>query len=207
MAAKPHKDGAVFFAAVDAAIAHDKSPNGPLSVDEFNTMAAHVGVLLEDAVACFCRHSYGTCAFLSVTALEETAKTEMLGFRGRPGIARTRKDPLLDHASKHKIAVRPTTFISWLPKILGQEACARLQKEAEEGALKHIREAALYVHLDNSGVSTPAAVIDRGRAWELLLLALVAADDVLVGWTNATNIMGERFHALISQVVQGGAEK
>ena len=205
MTAKPHTDLTGFLEAVDAAIAHDKSPDGALTTAELDTMAAHVGVLLEDAAACYFRHSYGTSVFLSVTALEETAKAEMLAFRGRPGPVRTRKDPMLDHASKHKIAVRPTTFMSALPRILGDGARARLQKEAEDGALKRVREEALYVHLDHNGVSTPAAIIGQPRARELLLLALVAADDVLVGWTHASYVLGERFDALIKQVAQSGA--
>jgi AbiV family abortive infection protein len=201
MTDKPHRDSTAFLAAVDAAIEHDKSPSGMLSSNEFDLMATHVAVLVADAVACFDRKSYGTCVFLSVTALEETAKAEMLGFRGRPGpTPKGGRDPMLIHAQKHKIAVRPTTFFGRLPRILGNEVCARLQREAENGELNKLREQALYVHLDHTGVTTPATAVDATRAREILLLALETADDVLVGWTNASMVLGERFDAAIERL-------
>ncbi|MDP1747879.1 MAG: AbiV family abortive infection protein, partial [Reyranella sp.] len=162
MTDKPHRDGDAFIAAVDAAIAFDKS-QGKLSSCEFDVMASHVAVLLADAVAAFNRDSYGTCVFLSVTALEETTKAEILGFRGKPGQVRRRKgDPMLSHAEKHRIAVRPTTFMGRLPKILGDDVCARLQREAEDGVLNRLREQSLYIHVDHTGVTTPATAIEVG---------------------------------------------
>ena len=83
-----------------------------------------------------------------------------------------------DHASKHKLALRPTTFMGRLPKLLGAEQCARLQSEADAGDfLVSLRERALYIHVDEDGVSTPATAISEVCARELLLLALEVADD------------------------------
>ena len=164
MSDKPHRNGDAFFAAVDAAISHDKAPVR-LTAEELNTMTRHVAVLLDDAVAAFRRQSHGTCVFLAITAMEETAKAEVLAFRGRPESPPNRRgDPMLNHAKKHFIAIRPTTFFGRLPKILGDEVCARLQREAEAGGFNRLREQALYIHLDHSGVTTPVTVVDRARA-------------------------------------------
>jgi hypothetical protein len=42
--------------------------------------------------------------------------------------------------------------------------------------------------------------VDRARAREILLLALESADDILVGWTNASFRLGESIEAFIAQV-------
>ena len=87
-----------------------------------------------------------------------------------------------------------------LPKILGPEVCARLQREAEIGDFVKLRERALYVHIDEQGVTTPASTITRERAREVLLLSLECADDILVGQTNSSYKAGERFEALIAEI-------
>jgi AbiV family abortive infection protein len=202
MAAQPHQTGFAFFAAVEEATRYGGPQGAARKSESFNAAAAHVSVLLGDAVAAFQRRSYGTCAFLSITAIEETAKAEMLGFRVEPpsdGKKRGR-DPLRSHLKKHLIGVRPTTFMGRLPNLLGNKVCARLQHEAEDGDLVTLREQALYVHADENGVTTPATAITRDRAREVLLLALEVADDVLVGWTDASNQLGEGFEVCISQV-------
>jgi hypothetical protein len=75
-------DGAsAFFSTVQAAIDFGGPGYGDEPVLGFNTASQHVLVLLEDAVAAFERRSYGTSVFLAITALEETAKAELLGLR------------------------------------------------------------------------------------------------------------------------------
>jgi len=205
MTEKPHQDGTAFFAAVESAIAYGGGSLGGMSVaDAFNAAASHVAVLLSDAVKAFQRKSYGTCVFLAITALEEAAKVDLLAFRVKSSPAPNAKrgrDPLLSHRKKHIIAVRPTVFMGGrLQQLLGDPTCARLQKEAEAGALVQLREQSLYVHADENGVTTPATAITASRAHEVLLLALVSADDILVGWTNASYALGERFDAWIAEV-------
>lgn len=169
-------------------------------VAAFNLCADHVARLLEDAIACHRLGSFGTAVFLAVTALEETAKAELLILRSRKPQQKKGRDPLRDHRSKHHIAVRATTFMGRLPSILGEEACVRLRSEAEGGGFAQLREAALYVHADKSGLRSPASEISKQRSRELSLLALESADDILVGGTNHSYVLGERFEALIAEL-------
>jgi AbiV family abortive infection protein len=191
-----------FFAAVQAAIDFGGPGYGEDPVLGFNTASRHVLVLLDDAVAAFERGSYGTSLFLAITALEETAKAELLGFRVRKPEdgQKKRGDPLRSHMKKHALAVRPTTFMGRLPDILGAEACARLQLEATDGTINRLRETSIYAGCSAEGkVSTPSAMIDRTRAREIVLLALESADDILVGWTNESYNLTKPFEALIAK--------
>ena len=202
MSRTPHQDGSAFFEAVHRAIDHG-APLAELSASEtFNGAAQHVAVLLADAVDAFRRRSFGTSTFIAITALEEAAKAEVLGFRVRPRLGESKhvRDPMRDHRQKHLIAVRPTTFMGRLPELLGLDTCARLQKEAEVGGLVELRERALYVHADERGVTTPASTITGQRAREILLLALECADDILVGWAESSFELGNRFEVWIGEL-------
>lgn len=201
--ASENNNGRAFFEAVEAAIAYGGPAHGVEITELFDVAAEHVCVLLADAVEAFRRGSFGTGVFLAITAMEETAKVEILAFRTmRPADAPRRgRDPMRNHASKHRLAVRPTTFMGRLPRLLGEERCAHLRLEAETGELVSLRERALYVHVDASGIATPATVIPEPRAREVMLLALEVADDVLVGWTNRSYVLGERFEAWLDELV------
>ena len=192
----------VFIKAVEKAIRWGGSIGRFDGSDAFNIAAGHVGILLEDAFDCFERGSFGTAVFLSITALEETAKAELLGHRARgsDGEKNKGRDPMRDHAHKHRIAVRPTTFVGRLPDILGAEACDRLHQEAIDGDLYRLRETALYIQADETGVHAPATEISAERAREIILLALKSADDILVGYTNYSYELGKTFELLIGRM-------
>ncbi|MFN3170532.1 MAG: AbiV family abortive infection protein [Hyphomicrobiales bacterium] len=179
--------------------------SGPLSAEEktkaLNLVAGHVLSLLRDALACFRNASFGTSVFLSITALEETAKAEVLVYRDSKKPRSAGRDPLMNHKSKHQIAVRTTTFLGRLPALLGDEACHRLQSEADSGDLKNLRELALYVHPTDSGLASPRDAISRSRSREMLLLALESADDLLVGYTNESYSFGTEIEALWKEVI------
>jgi AbiV family abortive infection protein len=197
---KPHQNGKQFFEVVEKAIAAGEGLSGQNVVHLFDTAANHVAVLLGDAVETFRRSSYGTSVFLSITAMEETAKAEILGFRVQRSDKKGGRDPLRDHGQKHIIAVRPTTFMGRLPSILGEEVCARLQSEAESGGFIELREKALYVHAGTDGITSPFDAITRPRAKEILLLALECADDIVVGSTNRSFELGNQFEAWIREI-------
>jgi AbiV family abortive infection protein len=192
-----------FFAVVKAAIDFGGPGYGEDAVLGFNTASQHVLVLLGDAVAALERGSYGTSVFLAITALEETAKAELLTFRiPKPeGTPKKWGDPLHSHMKKHAMAVRPTTFMGRLRKILSADTCERLQQEATDGSINRLRETAIYLSCSADGkISTPAMALDRTRAREIVLLALESADDILVGSTNESNQLGESIEAFIAQV-------
>lgn len=199
MANKPHQDADAYFSAVQDAIEYGSPVVDLNAVDILNAAADHVAILLDDAMSAFHRQSFGTSVFLAITALEETAKAEIMAMRSKTAQADSQRarDPLRDHRKKHQIAVRPTTFMGRLPELLGPPACERLQKEAETGGLIRLRERALYVHLDAKGISSPSSSVTRERAREILLLALESADDIIVGWTNASFALGKKFEAKI----------
>jgi len=192
-----------FFSAVQAAIDFGGPGYGDDPVLGFNTAGQHVLVLLGDSVAAFERGSYGTSVFLAITALEETAKAELLAFRVQKPVGTQTKwgDPLRSHMKKHGMAVRPTTFMGRLPKILGAETCERLQREATDGSINRLRETAIYVSCSADGtILTPAMALDRNRAREIVLLALESADDILDGLTNESYQLGQSIKAFIAQV-------
>lgn len=189
-----------FIQAVDDAI----SFSGPLSAKDkekaFDSLADHVFVLLCDAVSCYSRASYGTSVFLAISALEETAKAEIILYREVKEPPSKGRDPLLNHRTKHKIAVRPTTFMGRLPQLIGETSCQRLSKEAHHDQLKSLREQALYVHSEESGLISPRDCISRNRAKEVVFLAMEAADDILVGYTNHSINIGLKIESLIQQM-------
>lgn len=152
--------------------------------DSFNRAGDHVLTLLGDAAAAFDRGSFGTATFLALTALEETAKAELMLYRHDPTVPPKRGDPMRSHANKHAIAVRDTTFMGRLPKALGDERCETLHEEADAGELVSLREASLYVDVKSGDLVVPKEIISKARAREILLLAIESADDALVGYSN-----------------------
>jgi AbiV family abortive infection protein len=126
----PDDGSDAFMIAVQEAISFAGLTCGEDVVQQFNIASQHVLLLLEDAAVTFAGGSYGTSAFLAITALEETTKAELQapgGHRKKGG------DPLRSHTKKHALAVRPTTFMGRLPVILGEETCARLRQDAATG--------------------------------------------------------------------------
>jgi AbiV family abortive infection protein len=131
---------------------------------------------------------------LAVTSMEEVAKAEMSIYRRGPANPelRLRADPLFNHKAKHVISVRPTTFMGRLREILGEDVCKRLQADAQRGEFIRLREAALYSMLGADETMTPDELVSPEKAREMLLLALEVADDVLVGYSSETFVMGEQ---------------
>lgn len=176
-----------FFDTVDKAIGF----GGPAADrDTFDKIAAHAIRLIEDAMTLFRASSFGSAVFLAVTSMEEVAKAEISIYRRKPrkkGEA-LRSDPLFSHKSKHVISVRPTTFMSPLPSLIGQEACDRLLRHAQNGKLIRLRESGIYSELGTTRTTTPEDAITRERAREIILLAVSVGQDVLVGYTRYSNV-------------------
>ncbi len=104
------------------------------------------------------------------------------------------------------MASLPTVYMgSRLSYALGPETCQRLETEAKAG-LAADREACLYLEHKNGAFVTPATAITRARARELLLLAIEAADDALVGYTNHSYRCGELFDQLFARFASADAE-
>lgn len=183
--------------------------NGPRLFEEhsgsqdFNRACDHILVLIEDALACFNRASYGTAVFLSITAIEETAKAE-IGIYRRADEAderSRRKDPLFNHLSKHRMAILPTVFMGRrFEEAIGKDRCEALLSEVAHGSLRDLRQEALYFHSSNGNFVTPKDAITQEKAREVLLLAIEAADDRLVGYTGHTGIIEQRLDQIFGSV-------
>lgn len=182
---------------------------GPRLFDEhsgsqdFNKACDHILVLIEDAFSCFNRASYGTAVFLSITAIEETAKAE-IGIYRRANEAderSRRKDPLFNHLSKHRMAILPTVFMGRrLEEAIGKNRCEALLSEVAHGSLRDLREEALYFHNSNGNFVTPKDAIIQEKAREVILLAIEAADDRLVGYTGHTGVIEQRLDQIFGSV-------
>ena len=171
--------------------------------EDFDRACDHILVLIEDAFQCFERESWGTSVFLSITSIEEVAKA-VVGLYRREGQieqVKRRKDKLFNHQEKHLMAILPTVFMGLrLEVALGKERCSELLKEAAHGNFRNLRESALYFENINGQFVTPSNVISRGRARELLLLALETADDRLIGYTGHTGVIEKRMNEIFSAV-------
>jgi AbiV family abortive infection protein len=194
-----------FWTAIEAATSYKKRDGlKHVGSDAFNRAAGHAVGLLHDAASAYARGSYGTATFLALTALEETAKAELLRFRkSNPTLVEEGKgrDPLLSHKTKHVLAVRPTVFMcERLPAAIGADRCSHLQLAAASGELVKLREKSLYVSFEGDEIVTPQEAITLATAREVLLLAIEAADDVLVGWTNLSMTWSPALGALFREV-------
>jgi AbiV family abortive infection protein len=155
------------------------------SPEEFNAACEHIVQLLTDASTLLAAGSHATAAFLSITAVEETAKVHIGMFRWSSTPVARRKDPLYGHAEKHKLGLGPTVAMGGrLQAAIGEERMHELMRQAQAGDLVKVREAALYVANGVSGLVTPSSAVLPETSRELLLLAIEAFDDGLVGYTS-----------------------
>lgn len=140
--------------------------------------------------------------FLSITAIEETAKAEIgLYRRNNEDIKKKEKRPSFDHLTKHRMAILPTVLMGRrLADVIGEARCRALRKEVASGSLKELREKALYFYNSNGRLLSPKDVITRNKAKEIILLAIEAIDDRLVGYTGHTGIIEMRLNQIFADV-------
>jgi AbiV family abortive infection protein len=170
---------------------------------DFDRACDHVVVLLLDAVSCFEHGSYGTAVFLALTAIEEIAKAEVGLYRRGKSIKPTKRgsDKLFNHTAKHQMAILPTVFMGKrLEEAIGEERCKDLLEEAANGEFRSLREESLYFRNSNGQFVTPRDSISRARAREILLLAIEAGDDRLVGYTGHTGLIEQQLNDLFGAV-------
>ncbi len=172
-----------WWSAVEAALAVGQRLGN--SSEEFDRICEHIVQLLEDASTLLAAGSHSTGAFLSITALEETSKAHMGMYRRGAAPVKRSKDPLYKHGEKHRLALGPTVAMgSRLQAAIGEGRMRELIALAGSGGLVVLREAALYVEQKDGALSTPETSVPRSTARELLLLAVEAFDDALVGYTS-----------------------
>lgn len=168
--------------------------------EQFNGACEHIVQLLQDASALLDRGSHATSAFLSITALEETAKVHIGMYRRSETSLKRSKDPLYKHERKHELALGPTVAMGGrLQAAIGDARMRELIELGRKGGLKPLREASLYIEQKGKSMLVPKNVIPTATSRELLLLALESFDDALVGYTNKTFELSSQTDALFSK--------
>jgi AbiV family abortive infection protein len=191
---------------LDAALA--AGPKLILSAVEFDAACDHVLQLLEDAHLLWSTRSYPSAAFLAITALEETAKVHVGMYRTGSEPAKRGADPLYGHSQKHALAVGPTVAMgSRLPAAIGQERASAVLARAASKELRLVREACLYLERSKDDLQIPGERISREDAKDLLLLAIEAFDDALVGYTAHSMEIGSRADVLFSATAAEHADE
>jgi AbiV family abortive infection protein len=170
------------------------------SKEEFNLACKHIAQLLDDSSHLLEVGSHGTALFLAITALEETSKVHMGIYRRSNEQVKRSKDPLFSHEQKHRIAVGPTVAMgSRLQAAIGEPRMLELIELARSGGFVPLREASLYIQQEGDLLRTPSEATSRQTAREVLLLAVEAFDDALVGFTDHTYTLAARANAVFSK--------
>jgi len=157
---------------------------------EFNRGCNHISGLLHSAFQLYVSESFPTSIFIAITAIEEIAKLKIALYRNESltAPAKNRKeDHLFSHKAKHSIALQEVIAVGTrLPNAIGEERVRELLNMAETGELIRVRESSLYINSANGKFTTPKDIFTKKEAREILLLALEAWDDRLVGLTDYT---------------------
>jgi AbiV family abortive infection protein len=178
-----------WWASVEAALVVGKRI-APTKAD-LNAACEHIVQLLTDASNLLELNSHATAAFISITAIEETSKLHFGKYRKGTEPAPRRKDPLYRHNEKHHLALGPTVAMGGrLNKALGDDRLRELMQMAQSRGLVGLRESALYFEQTEESLVTPKVAITPELSRQLLLLAIEAFDDALVGYTNRTFELG-----------------
>ena len=168
--------------------------------EQFNLACEHITQLLCDASDLLSTGSHATATFLAITAIEETVKVHLGLYRRSTTPLKRSKDPLYKHKEKHTLALGPTVAMgSRLQKAVGESRMNELIEQGRNGELVKLREASLYVEQHGTNLKTPKAAISPSIAREILLLAIEAFDDALVGYTSRSFQLGEMTDALFNK--------
>jgi AbiV family abortive infection protein len=165
---------------------------------EVDRACDHIAELLREAVVLF-RTGSPRAAFLAITALEETAKVHVGLFRRGEPIKRS-KDPLFKHVAKHTLAAAPTVAMGRrLQSAIGEDRVNALVAAARAGVLVEQREKSLYLESGSQSLRVPSDSISPELSRELILFAIEAFDDALVGYTNHSHEVGQALDALFDE--------
>jgi AbiV family abortive infection protein len=178
-----------WWSAVEAALAVGP-PLAP-TTETFNFACEHIACLLKESSLLLDGGSAATSCFLSITALEETAKVHLGMYRRSDEAVSRGRDPLHQHKEKHLIAAAPTILMgSRLQAAIGEERAQQITMLARSAGLVRLRESCLYLEQHGIDLILPSNVVAAPLARELLLFAIEAFDDALVGYTNQSFTLG-----------------
>ena len=171
-------------------------------VEELNAAISHIVQLLEDSTTLYLNDSYATSAFLSITACEEIAKANIGAFTDGTNPSNGKKrNMFLDHKTKHKLVALPTIPMGTrLNDAVGEQNVRELMKMAQTGAFVTLRENALYFQRENNHLVIPKDKMSKNKSRSLLLFAIEAFDDAIVGYTNFSMEISSHTDELFNKV-------
>ena len=172
-----------------------------IGAEQVDAAFEHIVQLLMDSGALLRSRSHASAAFFAISALEEIAKVHVGMFRRSGEKVQRRKDPLFHHAEKHRLAAVPTIAMgSRLQRVFGEERMHALMDKAATGGLISVREAALYLTNNGGELIIPKVAVDPALSRDLLLFAIEAFDDALVGFTTNSFALAETTDNLFDEV-------
>jgi AbiV family abortive infection protein len=178
-----------------------------ISKEQLNQACDHIVRLLSDASVLLEQGSHATSVFLSITALEETAKVHIGKYRRSLMAVARGKDPLFRHDEKHKIAAAPTVAMGHrLQEAIGKTRVDELVELSRNGGLVRLRESSLYIEQNGANLNIPADVVSISLARDLLLFSIEAFDDALVGYTHHTDFLAKKTDALFARWSQSQSD-
>ena len=171
--------------------------------EEFNRAVDHVAGQLFDSFTLLENESYGSSVFLSITAMEETAKTTYANFLPYDPETTKKKEPLVNHTEKHKLSISPVFQIgSRVPDTIGTEKLKEMIEWTKTNKLLEIRNNAVYWQPVDEKPTFPNDVFDKRFAQELLMFAIESFDDNLVGLSNYSIELSNKTDELFEKIRQ-----
>lgn len=172
------------------------------TLGEFNAACAHVALLLEEAAYLHERKGYSTATFLAITALEEVAKTHCGMFiAGGPDASKKKNNLFHQHIAKHRmVALETVAMGSRLQEAIGHQKVAWIEALAHNGGLITLRESSLYFDRNGVNFDTPRTSIDGQLSRAIILYAIEAFDDALVGITSFSMEVAATTDALFKKI-------
>lgn len=175
------------------------------SVDEFNKGIDHIFGLIKDSFLLYKNESYPSVYYLAVIIIEEVAKLHMGLFTSHSNPTNHRKKgKLYDHKTKDIIGCNPSIPLGYrLNAAIGELAIKKIYEEAYSGIMKEKREQAFYFSKKNGQLIIPNELYSKEDAKNILLFAIEAFDDHLVGYTNYSMEISKETDRIFDKLCSG----
>jgi AbiV family abortive infection protein len=194
-----------YFISYEASSVKSDQYVGLVDRDEYNMAIMHVYDLIKAANILFANRSYAPATFISITVYEEIAKIYS-GHTRSSGLGSTHvrrsKDPLFNHAKKHKIIIDPL-FLQGsrrLKETIGEERLRDIISGYETGSLSALREESLYFSRCKDKLKVPSQVISMRLAAEHILIAIELFWEMFWGTTAEASIAADETDELFNDI-------
>jgi len=179
---------------------------GLLGRDEYNAAVFHVNDLIKSAYVLLQSGCYAPSVFISITIFEEIAKIKaghMRSWGEEKKEVKRHKDPLFQHAKKHKIAVDPLYLIGErISDSIGKKRADEFFSKYESGEYSSLREESLYFARNKEKLHIPSQEFGIKLAAEHLLVAIEIFNDEFWGMTGEASEICDTTNELYTEVEQ-----